>query len=66
MARIAGGDVLDPDYGADPVGGWYGERGEFVFLARFLNDDLDCNGKDCSGSIEKSDWLMRVMVGWEF
>ena len=24
MARITGGDVLDPDYGADPVGGWYG------------------------------------------
>ena len=36
------------------------------FLGRFLNDDLDCNGKYCSGSIEKSDWLMRVMVGWEF
>lgn len=36
------------------------------FLGRFLNDDLDCNGRYCSGSIEKSDWLMRVMVGWEF
>ena len=36
------------------------------FLARFLNDDLDCNGKYCSGSIEKADWLMRVMVGFEF
>lgn len=33
------------------------------FLGRFLNDDLDCNGKYCSGSIEMSDWLMRVMVG---
>ena len=36
------------------------------FLGRFLNDDLDCNGRYCSGSIEKSDWRMRVMVGWEF
>ena len=36
------------------------------FLGRFLNDDLDCNGKYCSGSIEKSDWLIRAMVGFEF
>ncbi len=36
------------------------------FLARFLKDDLDVNGRYVSGHIERADWLMRVMVGVEF
>ena len=36
------------------------------FLARFLKDDLDVNGRYVSGHVERADWLMRVMVGVEF
>ena len=36
------------------------------FLGRFLNDDLDCNGRYSQGSVEKADWVLRVMAGFEF
>ncbi len=36
------------------------------FLGRFLNDDLDCNGRNCQGSVEKADWVLRAMAGFEF
>lgn len=36
------------------------------FLGRFLRDDLDVDGRYVSGSIERSDWGFRVMLGYEF
>lgn len=36
------------------------------FLGRFWRDDLDVDGRYVSGSIERSDWGFRVMLGYEF
>lgn len=36
------------------------------FLARFWRDDLDVDGRYVNGSIERSDWGFRVMIGYEF
>ena len=36
------------------------------FLGRFWRDDLDVDGRYVSGSIERSDWGFRVMIGYEF
>lgn len=35
-------------------------------LGRFLRDDFDVNGRYVSGSINRSDWGIRLMVGYEF
>ena len=36
------------------------------FLARFWRDDLDVNGRYVNGSIDRSDWGFRIMLGYEF
>lgn len=36
------------------------------FLARFLRDDVDVNGRYVQGEIERSNWMLRVMLGYEF
>lgn len=36
------------------------------FLGRFLRDDLDVDGKYVKGSIERSNWGFRIMLGYEF
>lgn len=36
------------------------------FFGRFWRDDLDVDGRYVSGSIERSDWGFRVMLGYEF
>ncbi len=35
-------------------------------LARFLQDDMDINGRHVKGWIERADWMVRIMVGYEF
>jgi len=36
------------------------------FLGRFLRDDMDVDGTYAKGSIQRSDWGFRVMVGVDF
>ncbi|MBQ0033637.1 MAG: hypothetical protein KBT68_12695 [bacterium] len=36
------------------------------FLWRFLRDDFDVDGRYVNGSIERSNWGFRVMLGYEF
>jgi len=38
----------------------------FDFLARFLARDLDIDDPYVSGDIERSAWMLRVMLGYEF
>jgi len=35
-------------------------------LGRFLRDDMDINGHNVTGSLSRSDWGIRLMVGYEF
>jgi len=35
-------------------------------FGRFLRDDMDIDGRYVNGSIDRSDWCLRVMVGVEF
>lgn len=36
------------------------------FMGRFLRDDLEVDGRHVSGSIDRSDWGIRLMIGYEF
>ena len=36
------------------------------FIGRFLRDDFDVDGKYVRGSIDRSDWGFRVMLGYSF
>jgi len=36
------------------------------FIGRFLRDDMDIDGQFVDGHIERADWGLRLMVGYEF
>lgn len=36
------------------------------FLARFLDDDLNVRSDYVRGSVERGDWMFRVMLGYDF
>jgi len=36
------------------------------FLWRFLRDDLDVDGRYLNGEIDRAEWVIRVMLGFEF
>lgn len=36
------------------------------FIARLGSEDLNVNGRDIHGSIDRGDWLFRVMLGYSF
>lgn len=38
----------------------------FDFLARFLDREIDIDGRSVSGSVERSSWMFRVYAGFEF
>lgn len=38
----------------------------FDFLARFLGDDMDVDGRSVRGKVERGDWTFRVYGGVEF
>ena len=38
----------------------------FDFLARFFDDEIDVDGRDVNGSLERSNWMFRVYAGFEF
>lgn len=38
----------------------------FDFLARFLDRDIDIDGRSVSGSVGRSPWMFRVYAGFEF
>ena len=38
----------------------------FDFLGRFLQEDIDINGKYVDGYIERAPWMMKVYLGVEF
>ena len=38
----------------------------FDFLARFLDRDIDINGRSVTGSVERCPWMFRVYAGLEF
>lgn len=38
----------------------------FDFLARFLDRDIKVDGRNVSGSVERSPWMFRVYAGFEF
>ena len=56
-------------YGIGGLGGmvhaWHMCLG-FDFLARFLDRDIDINGRSVTGSVERCPWMFRVYAGFEF
>ena len=38
----------------------------FDFMARFLQDDLSIHDRIVRGSLERSEWMFRCMLGYEF
>ena len=56
-------------YGIGGLGGlfhyWHMCLG-FDFLARFLDRDIDINGRSVTGSVERCPWMFRVYAGLEF
>lgn len=38
----------------------------FDFLARFFDDDLDVRDPYVNGNVERSNWFMRVSIGYQF
>lgn len=56
-------------YGIGGLGGMfhYGHISlGFDFLARFFDSDVEIDGRNVSGSIERSPWMFRVYAGFEF
>jgi len=56
-------------YGIGGLGGmfhhWHMCLG-FDFLARFFDRDIDIDGRNVSGSVERCPWMFRIYAGFEF
>ena len=78
MTAMSGGKRIYSDsesfdqwdcYGIGGLGGMFHYASicvGFDFLARFLDREIDIDGRSVSGSIERSPWMFRVYAGFEF
>lgn len=78
MMALSGGKSVYSDserfsqwdcYGVAGMGGMFHYASMcvgFDFLARFLDREIDIDGRNVSGSVERSPWMFRVYAGFDF
>ena len=78
MTAMSGGERIYSDserfdqwdcYGIGGLGGMFHYASMcvgFDFLTRFCDREIDIDGRSVSGSVERSPWMFRVYVGFEF